>query len=73
MVLTKAPDGAAAISPWREQWELETNKTQARRGRQQMKLKNVLTLAATPSGVFPYSRSNPQLHRGLIAVATNRG
>ena len=55
MALTKAPDEAAAISPWREPWELETNKTQAPDGATANEAENVLTLAATPSGVLPYS------------------
>ena len=29
MALTLAPDGAAAISPWREPWELKPKETQA--------------------------------------------
>ena len=59
-----APDGAAAISPWREPWELKPNETQAPDGATANEAKKVLTLAATPSGVLYFSLNHPPVNTG---------
>ena len=51
MALTLAPDGAAAISPWREPWDCGLVELRSPgRGDSDLKLKHPLKLAAAPAG-----------------------
>ena len=62
MALTLAPDGAVAISPWREPWELKLNETQAPDGATVNRAENVSTLAVTSSGFFIFLPIKPPVN-----------
>ena len=64
MVATKAPDGAAAISPWREPWELETNKTQAPDGATANEAEKRFDTCCHPIRGFPFLPIKPPVNTG---------